>query len=255
MHWIVQSNLLNPRSLQDLCEALARQRTPFTQVKLIPLFNVLDGPAPVLHEPVFVYGSTGLGQVAKAQGWNPGYFDENLDYELMLQRYGELALNANATCSTLQDAQALDGPFFIRPVLDNKAFAGSVMNGLELQAFREGVARVADEPDATLRLSDRVAVASLVPIEAEYRTLVIDGRVVAASLYKLGDRARTDRPVPADVWAFAQHCSKVWSPNRAYTLDVAMTSAGPRVLELNSANSAGLYGCDLDSFVAAVNPL
>jgi hypothetical protein len=253
MHWVLQDNLINPDTRDQVVRLLAQRGTACTRVKLIPIFNELDGEPPELTGPVFVYGSTSLGHVARARGWSPGYFDENLDYELMLAKYGDLALNAGAVCSTLAEMTQQFDRFFLRPTLDAKSFAGTVMTWDEFEAFRSGVASVADVPDATLRLSDRIVAAPLTEIAAEYRFFVIARRVVTGSRYKLGDQVKSVPEVPPEVASFAQACVDLWSPNDAFAIDVAVTPAGLKVIEVNSANSAGFYACDVGKLVDAVN--
>lgn len=253
MHWIVQENLIHPATRDTLAGLLQERHTAYTLVKLVPFFHLLEEEIAHPHGPVFVYGSTGLGQVAKARGWCPGYVDANLDYQLMLERYGKLALNAGATCAPLGKLVFEHERFFIRPTLDNKAFAGTVMSWAELEQFRAGVARVQDERDVTLRLDDQVVVASLTEIWEEYRFFVIGGRVITGSGYKYGERVQSTAQVGTDITRFAEHCVDVWAPNNAFTIDIALTPAGLKVIELNSANSAGMYACDIGSIIDAVN--
>ncbi|MBH9579238.1 ATP-grasp domain-containing protein [Inhella proteolytica] len=254
MHWILQKNLINPTDLARFERALQEHQTPYSLVSLVPFFHELaDEPEDLPADGIFVYGSTGLGQVARTRRWMPGYFDEGLDYELMIARYGRRALNAGAICAPLQELTRVWDRFFVRPVLDNKSFAGTVMTWQELEEFRGGVARVADAPDVTLRLTDRVVMAPLSPIDAEFRFFVIGGEVVTGSRYKLGDRLAVSNEIPQSVLEFAQSSLDIWIPNKAFTLDVAVSGGDLRVLELNSANSAGVYACDVGLIVAAVN--
>jgi hypothetical protein len=253
MHWILQENLINPTTRDQVRQLLLARQVEHTLVRLIPFFHQVDGEMPAPAGPVFVYGSTGLGVVAKSQGWAPGYFDDNLDYELMLRQYGGLALNASAICATLQEMPRVADRFFVRPVLDNKSFAGTVMTWEEFEAFRRGVAQVANEQDATLSLTDRIVAAPLTDISAEYRCFVIGDKVVTASRYKTGELVAYSPDVPTEMTAFAQGCVDHWRPNDAFTIDVAVTRAGPKVIELNSANSAGFYACDVGAIIDAVN--
>lgn len=256
MKWVIQNNLIHQKTVGQLIHELRVRSIPHTEVQLIPFAHTLDGPVPSIEGPVFVYGSTGLGQVAKEQHWIPGYFDENLDYELMLRQYGSLALNAGAVCTTLASVdQPVDNQFFVRPVLDNKSFAGEVMTWVEFETFRNGILSIADDPGATLGPNDRVVVAPLTEILAEYRFFVIENRIITGSIYKVGNRLFSDRRIPINVWDFANQCVQRWVPNQAFVLDVAATPQGLRVLELNSANSAGFYACDLGAIVDAVNDL
>jgi hypothetical protein len=253
MHWILQDNLINPGTRDHLVQLLEARGVRYTRVKLVPIFNLLDGEVPQPVGPIFAYGSTGLGAVAKAAGWQPGYFDANLDYELMLEHYGDRALNAGAVSETLADMPRRFDRFFVRPVLDNKSFAGSVMTWEEFETFREGISKITDDQDVTLRLQDRIVCAPLANIEAEYRIFIINGRVVTGSRYKIGDQVRSSPDVPEAVTVFAQACADHWQPNEAFTLDVAATPEGLRVIELNSANSAGFYACDVGAIVEAVS--
>lgn len=260
MHWIVQENLINPATRDELLRLLTARGTPYTLARLKPIFNVLDNEVADPVGPVFVYGSTGLGEVSKARGWAPGYFDENLDYSMMLREFGRLALNHDAICLPLGmlSRERMSNPpedFFIRPVHDNKSFAGCTMNWAELAKFQAGVESVADHPDVTLRLRDRVVLAPLKDIDEEYRFFVIGGRVVTGSRYKDSGVVRSSTEIPAHIATFAQRCVEHWSPNAAYTLDLADTDEGPKVLEQNSANASGEYGCDLGAIVDAVNAL
>ncbi len=253
MHWMLQANLINPDTRDHVRALLEARGVPYTLVRLVPFFHLLDNEVADPTGPVFAYGSTGLGVVARNRGWQPGYYDENLDYELMLARYGSLALNAGALCGRLDELEPVEDTFFIRPVLDNKSFAGTVMTRQAFEDFRAGVAKVSDERDVTLRPQDRVVLAPLTDIRAEYRLFVIGGQVVAGSRYKLGDRVQSSTEVPAQVAAFAQSCADHWGPNAAYTLDVADTPNGLKVIETNSANSAGFYACDVGAIIDAVN--
>lgn len=252
MHWILD-NLINPDTRQQLIDLLTERHVSFSRVRLIPIFNVLEDAPPVVEGPVFAYGSTGLGAVARNEGWSPGYFDANLDYELMLDQYGTRALNAGAVRSTLADLPCTFDRFFVRPILDNKSFPGSVMTWAEFEKFRSGVVAVANEPEVTLRVTDRIVAAPLIEIAAEYRFFVIAGQVITGSRYKVGDRVESSPVVPESVTEFAQSCADHWCPNEAFALDVAITEEGPKVLEINSANSAGFYACDMGAIIDAVN--
>lgn len=255
MHWILQENLINPVTFAEVARLLSARGIAYTPVRLVPILNELDHAAPSPSGQVFVYGSTGLGHVARAQGWRPGYFEENLDYALMLANLGSLALNDGAEIGALGTVAPRWDRFFVRPILDDKSFAGTVMSRAQFEDFRSGVAEVAADGFTTLRPEDFVAIAPLAEIEAEYRFFVIGGEIVTGSLYKHGDRLRLSADISPAVLRFAQACLTHWQPNAAFALDVAVTEAGPRALEVNSANSAGFYACDIGRIIDAVETL
>lgn len=259
MHWIVQNNLINPNDLATLRAHLERTETPHTLVKLIPIFNLLDetddGPVPSIDGSVVVYGSTSLGTIAAQRGWTPGYWGANLDHEAYVKGLGSLMLNHDAEVGTLEGIEHRWDRFFLRPALDTKAFAGEVMTWDDLVNLRTNVQALDGEPDVTLRPQDRVVMAPLKTVYAEYRFFVVDGRLVARSRYKQHDRLAVSPEVPAHVSAFADACVQRWQPSRAFAIDVAETDEGLRVVEFNAMNSAGFYACDIGAIVDTVNAM
>jgi hypothetical protein len=253
MHWILQENLINPETRAQVEQLLRERDVPYTLARLVPIGDTLEHDIDVPPGPLFAYGSTGLGVVAREKGWSPGYFDANLDYQLMVERYGEHCVNARAVFAPLGELSVPWDQFFVRPILDNKSFPGSIMTREEFETFRAGVARVADAEYTTLHLCDIVAAAPLSALLYEYRFFIIGGKVITGSLYKVRDRAFSSPQVPPEVYAFAQAMADEWSPNAAFALDVAHTVGGLKVLELNSANSAGFYACDIGAIIDAVN--
>lgn len=94
--------------------------------------------------------------------------------------------------------------------------------------------------------------ASCKTILAEYRFFVFDGEVATGSRYKLGQRVEASTVVPASVLAYVKEQIGCWQPNRAFAIDIAETSDGLKIIELNSAHSAGFYAADLGRIVDAV---
>ena len=164
-------------------------------------------------------------------------------------------LNHDAVVGTLATLERQWDRFFIRPASDAKQFAGEVMTWEQLETFRDGVRAVEHDDGVTLTLDDTVVMARCRVIEAEYRFFVFDGEPVTGSRYKLGDQVRSSTEVPEEVALFARRQAALWVPNRACAMDIAQTSEGLRIIELNSANSAGFYACDLDKIVNAVERL
>src|SRR5687767_13929858 len=94
-------------------------------------------------------------------------------------------------------------------------------------------------------------------IWSETRTWVVDGKVVTASGYKLGTLKRYTTPEQIDprITSFANECAQIWSPNRAYVLDVAETEDGLKIAEINNLNSAGWYRFDMQKMIMSLEAL
>jgi hypothetical protein len=142
---------------------------------------------------------------------------------------------------------------FIRPCDDLKLFSGTMMNPGEFDAWKERIMN--SDSVMTVTGETWVYVAKPKTILREYRFYVVNGKVITGSLYKLGDRITHDLPVEHGAWDFAERMINTWSPHRVFVIDIAETSKGYKVIEINCANSAGFYKCDMSKFVQAVNEL
>jgi hypothetical protein len=255
MFWVLQKNLFNEQAFQSLQDQLVVQQTPHAVVHLRPFIHEIE-PDIEIQGPVFVCGSTGMRRVARRKKWTPGYFDDNLDYRLLMKHYDQRLLNHDAAIVRMRDA-CMRGPIaFVRPVSDDKQFAGQLMTHAEFAEWQQRLIALDGESTySTLSGDDLIVMASPKTLYSEYRFYVVDRQVVTGSLYKRGDRVHYDAQVDERVRDFAQACADTWCPNRAFCLDVAETPDGLKVLEINAINSSGFYACDMGKFVHAINGL
>jgi len=252
MHWIVQRNL-NEEGFGALARAIEVLDLPHTYCTVVPYAGRLEpDPQPAAGERVVVMGAYTMLRVARERGWSPGAFiDDNFDYEVQRRHWGDRLLNADATFTAFGALPEQQGLFFVRPTHDSKVFAGKVVDWTDFWEWRERV-RGLDNPAPLLNMDTPIMAAPLRTIWREYRTWVVDGRVVTASLYKEGEQVRYDALVPDDVVAYAEDCARVWSPHRAYVLDVAETPDCFRIVEVNCLNSAGFYAGNIGRLVQAI---
>jgi hypothetical protein len=252
MHWIIQSNLVGAEDVQRLREALLRLDTPFTNVRLVPIICELE-EIPKIEGPAFVYGSTFVHRAAYAHGWWPGYIGGKADYEDVLRGYGDQMLNSDISYVALRDLK-IDGPMFVRPEDDGKLFTGAVLYPEQVAQLLEKVSREnASRPEDCL--GSRVVVSSPKKILAEHRCLVVNGRVVSASTYRRGPRIVSDGRVDEAVLSYAQEQVDRYNPDIGFAIDIAQTSEGMKIIEINALSSSGFYACDLMPFIDAINRL
>ncbi|WP_375754793.1 ATP-grasp domain-containing protein [Corallococcus exercitus] len=253
MHWVVQNNLFNEQGFHTLMDVLAHGSIPHTLVKVIPFGGGIE-PTLELTGPVVVMGSLSLTRYAHEQGWTPGAFiNDQFDFRVWRRHLGPHLLNADATVHRFADVPEQPGPFFIRPCLDDKAFSGMLTTWDAFTTWREQVLKL--DTYATVTADTPVAVSAPRHIQREYRMVVVDGRVITGSLYKLGDRVVASSQVEPEVHAFAQRMAETWGPDRAYALDVFMHEGGLYIGEFNNLNSAGFYAYDVGKMVAAVEAM
>jgi len=92
-------------------------------------------------------------------------------------------------------------------------------------------------------------------LHAEYRLRVVDGVIVSASTYRRGGAPFLSDQVDERVLAFGRARVAQWSPNRAFSLDVADTPDGLKVVEINAIGSSAFYAADIGRFVAAIEAM
>lgn len=265
MHWVLQQNLYNEQAFTSLLEQLQRQETTYDVVKIIPFIAEME-PDINPEGSVFVCGATAMGKIAKRKGWLPGYYDVP-PMDVIARGYGDHMLNADAVIAPFKDVPKVWDRFHLRPVNDGKAFAGTIFTWDEMVKWRDRVAALDGDDNSltTLTVRDLVVMSPLKTIYAEFRFFVVRDRVVTGSMYKRGDRVHYSSDVDPIVWDFAEMLTGqqarrldqdqpvTFVPAEAYCLDIALTPDGPKVIEINSINSAGFYACDMGKFVDAIN--
>ena len=253
VRWAIQTNLGSADDVAKLTAFLERLGVPWVPLRVIP-FD--DTPPDVPGDGAVVfYGSTTLMRnVAREGRWSPGvFFDEaRFAFEALRDGYGDALLNAASEVVSVGDFVAReldpDAEFFVRPAGDLKEFQGAVHAFRELAGWREGLASSA----GPLGLDTRIQVARPVEVFAEWRTVVVEGRVVASSQYRSHGRLKVTGEVPAEVTEFATEMAARYAPAPVFVLDVGAVEAGLRVVETNCFNSAGFYWCDLHAIARAV---
>lgn len=277
MHWIVQNNLFREDGHERLVEALARRGVPHSVVRVIPFARSEDALDPDVRPegPVVVMGSYTLSRVASDRGWAPGaWTGPGLDFEVQVRHWEGEMLNAGGQVFRLADVPEQVEPFFARPTADSKAFVGQVFDWEAFASWRERLLAIPEEDRVPGQVSAEtwVLVAPRREIWTETRFWIVRGRVVTASLYKLGSRVCA-REVVDDLrdpgvrlaHALAQRGQMVrgscptcgdglcaFQPDLAYCLDIANTPEGPKIVEVNCLNAAGFYAADLGRLVEAV---
>lgn len=255
MYWVLQKNLFDERGYGELISAIERFGFPHGfhdsfESHVVPEVEILP------PERVIVMGTVGLCRIAKERGWRPGSFlNENFDFEVQRQHWGDEMLNAHALVCAFGDLPEQLRPFFLRPVHDTKTLNGMVLDWAEYLDLRSRIERGEKHPRSSLDLDTPVVVASKKAIQREWRLWIVDGEVVTQSLYKVNGKALVTEDVPPEVVRYGREIAKRWSPARAYVLDVAGTADGYRVIEVNNINSAGFYAASTTAIVAALASL
>jgi hypothetical protein len=147
---------------------------------------------------------------------------------------------------------------FIRPSNGYKTFAGQI---LHFQNFEEEFNTLVQSYGG-VEMNTLVLLSPVMKLKEEYRFIVVDGEVVSGSMYFDEANIGTYKPYydkicsNQDAIDFAIKMSKIYQPDKAFTIDICKTEYDEyELLELNSFNCASMYGNDYDKVVKAINEL
>lgn len=251
MLYLLQNNHVHAMT-GVLALALRRSGRVLHDFSLIPGEPLPEPPCPPAR-PRFYYGSTGLLRRLHRErsAW---VFDDAhaLDQRGWAAHRGPDLLNPEVELLTLGQLQArpFSQPYFVRPVLEQKAFAGQVIASPDLAPLFQGRKGVVHAHDPALL----VAVSPLVAdIAEEYRFVVLDGQVRLGSRYRQAGALSVSAEVPARALAQARELASGWLPARFIVMDMAVLADGAaRIVEFNSVHSSGLYAIAGEAFAGVV---
>lgn len=255
MHWILQTNLFKESEWEHMVGALERFQIPYSVHKVVPFVGELL-PEPVLDtKQVICFGSYSMRHAAARNGWTPGVYDL-FHYDFLVQKsvWGERMLNFDSQVSAFRDVR-LTEPSFMRPIDDSKYFAGRVFDPEEFADWQHRVCDLKEDYGNSLTADTRVQVCVPKLIQAEYRYWIVGGQIATKSLYKRGNQVIYSSEVDERLDVFVRQAIADWQPHRAFVIDVCDTPDGPKIVEINTINSAGFYAGDVRALVLALEEM
>jgi hypothetical protein len=194
-----------------------------------------------------------------------GYFGDNLlNSEYLMMGLNDVIRNKYFLQYSLIPANQISTiPYdklklFIRPSNGYKSFAGQLVSLENL----ESDINVLSQSYGGIDNDTLVLLSNAQSILEEYRFITIDGEVVSGALYMDEKNMGTHKPYfdkecnDLVAFEFARKMTKIYQPDKAYTIDVCKTSEDEyKLLEINSFNCASMYGCNYDKVVEATNKL
>lgn len=251
--WIIQTNIDNSETNRWL-QALRDEGSKFRKIKIVPFSDDLPDLIPPADGPTVCYGTTTLIKNAPKKGYGVFFDPENFRPSLWCHAYGRHFVNwCPDGLQHLKDVRIPEGKkMFMRPDGDLKDFSGSIVDTDGLEKFQSSVSfggyPFTDELP--------VFVSPVRDIVEEYRCFIVGGKVVSASKYMVRTMMDKKPGAPDDVLRFAYKMDDIWSPEKAYVLDICRVVEGSlHVLELNCFNASGVYACDIKEIVRAVEKL
>jgi hypothetical protein len=146
------------------------------------------------------------------------------------------------------------GRIFIRPDSGLKPFSAMVFINRD-PYFRDDWSYVKNN----IGEDELLIISSPKTLFSEWRFVVIDGKVVTGSLYKLDYNVEFEVATVEknkELFEFAQKMADIYQPDIAFTLDLAIDDARDiKLLEINSFSCAGLYGCDMEKIINSISTM
>jgi len=218
---------------------------------------------------IFFHGSLQHGRRVNKLPYYPGIYLtlENYECYKYYGYFGDNLLNSNYKMMGLNDVLRNKGrifgdfgtdSIFIRPSDGFKSFPGQT---LPFKNFDQEF-NILTKSYGGLETDILSVVSPVKDIVEEYRFIVIDGKVISGSLYMDRNNRKEWKAYYDKIcedqkaFDFAVEMSKIYQPDRMYTIDVCKLSNDEyKMIELNSFCCASMYGNDYDKVVNAVNEL
>lgn len=137
---------------------------------------------------------------------------------------------------------------FVRPDDNFKSFNAEVVHSSNLKNFIDYLDSLRCDDDQLILVSKPSQ------IMGEWRTVVVDGKVISGSQYRNCGLVDIKPGYPVEVSQFAESIASIWQPSRIFCVDVAQNSTGHfSLMEIGAINCAGLYECELQPILDACN--
>lgn len=260
--WLIERGVF-PDQANALQEEAARQGFACHEITYRPGKdppNEIVGRVPSEVDACVVFLGTLplMRQIQLHRQWVPGgwcnvdhlacstYYPHFRRYLLNCDHVVVSAIEAIRQRDQLFSERGVDDELFVRPDAVQKTFPGTAVFR---DNFADAIAAARYDPEC------RIVVSSPKEIGSEWRLVVVDDKVVAASKYRDHGAIAIEAGCPEEVLAFAGEVldKTTWRPDRAFIMDVCESSGDLAMVELNSFSCSGLYRCDLAEVIRAAS--
>lgn len=252
MFYVIQENLFREHHFNTLMEHLKRYKLDYELVAYRPFVHNVEVKTD--RKDVWFFGSVNAAMVLGNKDWNPGImYNDNHNFENYLEVFGDNLLNGDGI---VKEFGRMEGPkdfkFFARPTRDTKVFESKVWSIDEWnQYIRE---TISSKTFADIHNETKVLVSSPKDgIQQEIRCWIIDGEPVTMSQYKIGRRVNMlNMDNNQESYIFAKKMAKLFSPSRAFVLDICLYEDDYKIVEINCINMSGFYDANMSKLIQSI---
>lgn len=190
-----------------------------------------------------------LRQKMKEGIWHSKYFDQENLKGTPIEKH---LLNANAEYMKYSDCKHMMFPqdVFIKPSGDLKEFSGGILpKETTIKDFVMNNFHDNNIEDANVLIST-----NLQYIHAEARFIVVDGKIISGSYYKIKNKLESVKiHESSPIFQYTQKLADIFEPEKVYTIDVAILPGMEiKIVEYNCFNCSGLYAIDTEKVFKAI---
>jgi len=267
VNWLIQYSAFEREQLDLLEAAIVAAGHKFTELWYRPFgagFQEYDTRKPLVvptDSPVLYYGTiNGLKHLYRYSGGKPLAWVDFEDVTCMryYPKWAEFLLQKKYLMLPLQEIyrnktwlyDVFGGKtreMFIRPDDNAKSFCGEKVYEEEFDKWKMTL-----EANG-VGLSTLSVVSKMEPIQKEYRLVMVDGKVLTGSTYRVGGELIYSNNISESLIVFAEKLAAIWNPYPVYCLDIAEYEDQYSLVEISAINTSGLYDCDLNKIADVVS--
>lgn len=250
--WAIQKTAVGCQDSEGMLEAFNSLNLEYTILN-IPPFDYSNIPDVEFDGIIIPYGGTRfIDKIRKTKNWRC-WFNDNFQYKLALEHYGQNMFNSDATPMKMKDFSPNMYPpdqyLFIRPNLDLKEFAGEILTPSEYMNWYDKIKNqgweVNEETDIIVAKASR--------IDDEWRIFIVDSKPITGSLYRRNHFLTKDANVPINVYDFVKKMIDIWKPADVFVMDICSLNGELYILELGDFHSAGFYLSDKKEIIDKIS--
>lgn len=256
VRWIIQNNLIAENDLKEIQNSCKDMNVEFEEIIVVPFSSEIPEFTKDNKTNVY-YGSTTLMyNIYHQLGKPPGLFfnEDTFSIENYIKVWGKYMLNSDAKVTTFKEFalenHVDDSLWFIRPDADDKSFNGDVKTFRQIKDWSKTFTQF---DNSNLTEDTKIVVGPPYNIKKEWRNYIVDGKVVASSLYRQDFRLKKSRnDVPEDMIKFVEDRCREYMPHKIFAMDIALCGDEYYIIECGCLNSVGFYDADISKIVKSV---
>jgi hypothetical protein len=168
-----------------------------------------------------------------------------------MEKYGENMLNSDAKIKEFSHIHSTHFPYFIRPTRDTKIFESKVYFFEEWNGYVDET--ITSNSFDKIAAETKIMYSTPKTLQQEIRCWIVDGEPVTMSQYKIGRRVNMlNMDNNEEAYIFAKKMAAIFSPSRAFVLDICLHEDEYKIVEINCINMSGFYDANMSKLIQSL---